>query len=196
MRFSIVSSIATVLLSGFLAVASPVHVDLAPAPAPAPEPLPRAALTIPAILANGQAQVDAVTQQIRKVVPFGGNTTQQVDTALVSSLLSRVQVTIDNVNTQLLQVADQPWDVVGGGADPTTAQYALADLAISAVKAVAPVSAITETYPELQKSVDAVTQSVVNIGPVALKINWTHVWGYVLIGVGAVLTAIGTALLP
>ncbi|KIO19232.1 hypothetical protein M407DRAFT_31123 [Tulasnella calospora MUT 4182] len=193
MRFSIVSSIATVLLSGFFAVASPVHVDLAPAPAP--ELLPRAALTIPAILANGQTQVDSVTQQIRKVVPFGGNTTQQVDTALVSSLLSRVQVTIDNVNTQLLQVADQPWDVVGGGADPATAQYALADLAISAVKAVAPVSAITETYPELQKSVDAVTQSVVNIGPVALKINWTHVWGYVLIGVGAVCTAIGTALL-
>ncbi|KAG9042797.1 hypothetical protein FS837_010386 [Tulasnella sp. UAMH 9824] len=192
MRFSVVSSIATVILSGFLAVASPVHVELAPAPAP--ELLPRA-LTIPAILSNGQNQVDAVTQQIRKAVPFGGNTTQQIDTALVSSLLSRVQVTIDNVNTQLQQVADQPWDVVGGGADPDTAQYALADLAISAVKAVAPVSAITEKYPELQKSVDGVTQSVVDIAPVAAKINWKHVWGYVLIGLGAVCTAVGTALL-
>ncbi|KAG8919547.1 hypothetical protein FRC01_001239 [Tulasnella sp. 417] len=197
MRFSIVSSIATVLLSGLLAVASPVYVDIGPAPAPAlaPQLLPRAGSTIPDILARGQTQVDAVTQQIRKAVPFGGNSTQPVDTALVSGLLLKVQGTIDNVNSQLQQVADQPWDVVGGGADPATAQYALADLAISAVKAVAPVSAITEKYPELQKSVDGVTDSVVNIAPVAAKINWTHFWGYVLVGLGAVCTAVGTALL-
>ncbi|KAG8938289.1 hypothetical protein FRC04_009127 [Tulasnella sp. 424] len=191
MRFSVVSSIATVLLSGFFAVASPVNVDTAPAPVFAP----RAALTVPAIISNGQTQVDAVTQQIRKVIPYGGNTTQPIDSQLVSSLLSKVQGTIDNVNSQLQQVAGQPWDAISGGADPDTAEYSLADFAISAVKAVAPASAITDKYPELQKSVDAVTTSVTNLGPVALAINWRHFWGWVLIGAGAVLSAIGESLL-
>ncbi|KAG8941843.1 hypothetical protein FRC04_004085 [Tulasnella sp. 424] len=207
MRFSVISSIATVVLSGLFAVASPVNVDTAPAPVFAP----RAALTIPAIISNGQTQVDAVTQQIRSkfpiilipvgptdpglVIPYGGNTTQPIDSKLVSNLLSKVQVTIDNVNSQLQQVAGQPWDAISGGADPDTAEYSLADFAISAVKAVAPASAITDKYPELQKSVDAVTTSVTNLGPVALKINWRHFWGYVLIGAGAVLTAIGESLL-
>ncbi|KAG8964517.1 hypothetical protein FRC05_003798 [Tulasnella sp. 425] len=184
MRFSVISSIATVVLSGLFAVASPVNVDTAPAPVFAP----RAALTIPAIISNGQTQVDAV-------IPYGGNTTQPIDSKLVSNLLSKVQVTIDNVNSQLQQVAGQPWDAISGGADPDTAEYSLADFAISAVKAVAPASAITDKYPELQKSVDAVTTSVTNLGPVALKINWRHFWGYVLIGAGAVLTAIGESLL-
>ncbi|KAG8938420.1 hypothetical protein FRC04_008936 [Tulasnella sp. 424] len=184
MRFSVVSSIATVLLSGLFAVASPVSVDTAPAPVLAP----RAGLTVPAIISNGQIQVDAV-------IPYGGNTTQPIDSKLVSSLLSNVQVAINNVTAQLEQVAGQPWDAIGGGADPDTAEYSLADLAISAVKAVAPASAITDKYPELQQSVDAVTDSVTNIGPVAQKINWNHVWGWVLIGVGEVLKAIGTLLL-
>ncbi|KAG8958787.1 hypothetical protein FRC05_008619 [Tulasnella sp. 425] len=145
---------------------------------------------------NGKKTMAQLLRQVDyEVIPYGGNTTQPIDSKLVSSLLSNVQVAINNVTAQLEQVAGQPWDAIGGGADPDTAEYSLADLAISAVKAVAPASAITDKYPELQQSVDAVTDSVTNIGPVAQKINWNHVWGWVLIGVGEVLKAIGTLLL-
>ncbi|KAG9018613.1 hypothetical protein FRB90_011220 [Tulasnella sp. 427] len=192
MRLSSFSFVVVALWSGFSAIASPVHPD-ASSGAPL---VARGGLTVPSILANAQAQIDPITQRIRQLVPYNADEAGQIDSAQVAGLLSKVQATIDNVNNQLQQIADQPWDAIGGGTDPKTAEYALVDLALGAVKATAPAGAITDKYPELQKSVDSVVTSVTNLGPVALKINWSHFWGYVLVGIGAVCTAVGTALLP
>ncbi|KIO23828.1 hypothetical protein M407DRAFT_106904 [Tulasnella calospora MUT 4182] len=149
-------------------------------------------LTYPDILASAQSQVAIFTPQIQKLIPFS-NGTAQVNVAAVQSVLQQVNSVVVTATSQVKSLVGQPGDQIRGGKDDSTLYYATLDFVTNVGRTVAPAVSAAEQFPEIQRSIDTIDQSLTDFNnTVAECFIWViPLIGLALIFIGAILSKKG-----